>query len=285
MEYILQLKNVNKSYRKTSFHLNHISFSIPYGAIVGFIGENGAGKTTTMGTIIGTLQKDSGSVQLFGEEVEQKNVALKEQIGVVFDEMNFAGKLSVKQLNKVFKRIYHVWNEQMFFSYVKRFSLPLDEAVEGFSRGMSMKLSLAVALSHDARLLLLDEATAGLDPVAREDIIEELSTVVEDGTHSILLSSHITSDLEAIADELIFIKEGEIVLQASTKDVQETFGIIHCTEDELQHLRPETIICTRKRHDLLEVLVTDTEKVPSTMNIINHTLDDISVMLMKGDLH
>lgn len=265
--------------------MNNLSFSIPYGAIVGFIGENGAGKTTTMGTIIGTLRKDSGSVQLFGEELEQNNVSLKEHIGVVFDEMNFAGKLSVKQLNKVFQRIYRAWNEQMFFSYVKRFSLPRNEAVEGFSRGMSMKLSLAVALSHDARLLLLDEATAGLDPVAREDIIEELSTVVEDGKHSILLSSHITSDLDAIADELIFIKKGEIMLQASTRDVHEEFGIIRCTENELQHLRPETIICTRKKHDLLEVLVKDTEKVPSTMNLINHTLDDISVMLMKGDLH
>lgn len=280
---ILALENVKKAYRKTSFHLNNVSFAIPYGAIVGFIGENGAGKTTTMGTIIGTLQKDSGSVKLFGEEVDQNNTTLKEQIGVVFDEMNFSGKLDVKQLNQVFKRMYQAWDEPLFFDYIGRFSLPFDEKVEGFSRGMSMKLSLAVALSHDAKLLLLDEATAGLDPVAREEIIEELQTIVEDGNRSILLSSHITSDIEAIADELIFIKHGEIVLQVSSQDVKENYGMIRCTEDEMKILHKEIVVCTRKKNGLLEVIVNNKEKVPSTLGFTPHTLDDITVLLMKGD--
>lgn len=285
MEYILQLKNINKSYLNSQFQLKNVSFSIPYGSIVGFIGENGAGKTTTMGTIIGTLKQDSGSVKLFGEDIKSHNRALKEHIGVVFDQMNFSEKLDVRQLNQVFKRMYKMWDEELFFDYMDRFSLPLEEMIGGFSRGMSMKLSLAVALSHDAKLLLLDEATAGLDPIARDEIIAVLSKVVQDEKRSILLSSHITSDIESIADELIFIKNGKIILQASAGYVRESYAVVTCNEEEINGLNKDIILCTRKKDRLIEVLVTDKGKVPSSIPIISNTLNAITIMIMKGDFY
>lgn len=285
MEHILEVKNVSKTYPNSQFQLKDLSFSIPYGSIVGFLGENGAGKTTTMGTMIGTLKKDSGSVKLFGKEISDQTLSVKEHIGVVFDQMNFSGKLNVKQLNRVFKGIYKAWKEQLFFAYIEQFSLPLHENIEGFSRGMSMKLSLAVALSHDAKFLLLDEATAGLDPVAREEMIEVLAGIVADGKRSILLSSHITSDIESIADELIFIKQGEIILQASARDVRENYAIVACNEEELNALNKDIIVCLRKKDELTEVLVTDKEKIPSSLPMKSNTLEAITVMIMKGDYY
>ena len=283
MKSILELKDINKTYPNAAFQLRNISFSIPYGSIVGFIGENGAGKTTTMGTIIGTLKKDSGMIHVFGENVEENEMAIKEQIGVVFDEINFSSHLNAIQLSKVLRNVYKAWDEETYFHYLNLFSLPVQEKIEGFSRGMSMKLSMAVALSHDAKLLILDEATAGLDPVAREEMIEIFENYVKDGQRAILLSSHITSDIEKIANELIFIKKGEILLHVNKEDMMNHYAIVTCDEEQFNQLDEQGIVSYLRKNDQMEVLVTDKQIVPHSVPMKTGSLNDIALLLMKRE--
>ncbi len=283
MESILELKDVNKSYPNATFQLKDISFSIPYGSIVGFIGENGAGKTTTMGTIIGILKKDRGTIRVFGENVEGNEMAIKEHIGVVFDEMNFSRQLNATQLSKVLRNVYKAWDEETYFYYINLFSLPKREKIEGFSRGMSMKLSIAVALSHDAKLLILDEATAGLDPVAREEMIEIFESYVTDEQQSILLSSHITSDIEKIADELIFIKKGEILLHVNKEDMMHHYAIVTCDVEQFNQLDEQVIVSYLTKVDQMEVLVSDKWYIPRSVPMKTGSLNDMTLLLMKGE--
>ena len=285
MESILELKDVNKAYPNAKFQLKDVSFSIPYGSIVGFIGENGAGKTTTMGTIIGTLKKDSGTIRVFGENIEENRIAIKEEIGVVFDEINFSDHLNITQLSNVLRNVYKNWDEETYFHYLNLFSLPKQEKIEGFSRGMSMKLSIAVALSHDAKLLILDEATAGLDPVAREEMIEIFENYVKNGQHAILLSSHITSDIEKIANELIFIKKGEIILHVNKEDMMDHYAIVTCDKEQFNQLDKQVIISYLEKVDHMEVLLADKQHVPPSVSLKVGTLDDITLLLMKGEHH
>lgn len=285
MESILELKNVNKTYPHAGFQLKDVSFSIPYGSIVGFIGENGAGKTTTMGTIIGTLKKDHGTIRMFGENIEGNEMAIKEHIGVVFDEMNFSRHLNVTQLSNVLKNVYKSWDEETYFYYIDLFTLPKQEKIEGFSRGMSMKLSIAVALSHDAQLLILDEATAGLDPVAREEMIEIFKNYVTNEQRAILLSSHITSDIEKIADELIFIKNGEILLHINKEVMVEHYSVITCNEEQFCQLDEQVIVSYLRRADQIEVLISDKQLIPRSVHMKTGTLDDMTLLLMKGEYY
>lgn len=285
MENIVELKDVNKAYPNTGFQLKEVSFSIPYGSIVGFIGENGAGKTTTMGTIIGTLKKDSGTISVFGRNIEENEMAIKEQIGVVFDEINFSHHLNATQLSKVLRDVYKAWDEEIYFYYIDLFSLPKREKIEGFSRGMSMKLSIAVALSHDAKLLILDEATAGLDPVAREEMIEIFESYVKDGHRAILLSSHITSDIEEIADELIFIKKGEILLHVNKEDMMHHYAIVICDEEQFNQLDERVIVSYLTKADQMEVLVSDKQHIPRSVPMKTGSLNDITLLLMRGEHH
>lgn len=282
MQSILELEGVNKAYPGTDFKLKDVTFSIQSGSIVGFIGENGAGKTTTMGTILGTLKKDSGSIRLFGENITANKVAQKEEIGAVFDAMNFSGNLNVMQLANVMGHIYKQWDVENFLHYVNLFSLPVKENIQGFSRGMSMKLSIAVALSHDAKLLILDEATAGLDPVAREEVLELLLDYVQEQERAIFLSSHITSDIEKIADELIFIKKGTIILHVTKNELLEKYVIVVCKPSEYEQINEQSVVTYRKQGEVMEVLVSDKGNLPSSMQTKDASVDDISLLLMKG---
>jgi len=282
---ILQLKNVTKTYPNARFQLKDVSFSIPYGSIVGFIGENGAGKTTTMGTIIGTLKKDQGTIHVFGQNLAENELEIKERIGVVFDEMNFSHHLNALQLSSVFRNVYKKWDEEKYLQYLQLFSLPKRENVGGFSRGMSMKLSIAVALSHDANLLILDEATAGLDPVAREEMIEIFENYVKDGQRTILLSSHITSDIEKIANELIFIKNGEILLHINKETMMEHYAIITCDEEQFNQFDKRVIVSYLKKADKMEVLISNKQSIPCSVQLKTGTLDEMTLLLMKGEQH
>lgn len=283
MENILELKDVCKTYPNSDFKLDDITFSVPTGSIVGFIGENGAGKTTTMGTVLGTLKKDSGSIKLFGKNITANDIAQKEKVGAVFDAMNFSENLNVKQLANVMRHIYKQWDEERFFQYVRQFSLPVKTNIQGFSRGMSMKLSIAVALSHDAKLLMLDEATAGLDPVAREEILDLLLEYVSNGERAIFLSSHITSDIEKIADELIFIKKGRIMLRVHRNELLQKYAIIVCKPNEYKHIDHQSIVVYRQKGDVMEVLVSNKHNLPSSMKTIPVSIDDVSLLIMKGE--
>ncbi|TSB47900.1 ABC transporter ATP-binding protein [Alkalicoccobacillus porphyridii] len=283
MAAILEVDQLQKTYADSNFGLKDISFAIPYGSIVGFIGENGAGKSTTMGSILGTLHKDSGTIRIFGKEMDAKDVHIKEDIGAVFDTVKLPGGLTVKKLERVFQQLYSNWNKETYSNLIQLFSLPKDKKISGFSRGMSMKLSVAVALSHEAKLLILDEATAGLDPGGREDMLKVLREFVKGQERSILLSSHITSDIEQIADRLIFIKSGEILLQETKEEILNHYGIVQCDPVEYQNIPSEIRLATRGNEVFFDVLVSDREKLPSSLQSKRFSIDDVTLLLMRGE--
>ncbi|QQK75320.1 ABC transporter ATP-binding protein [Salicibibacter cibarius] len=283
MSAILEVDELSKRYADSEFALQDVSFSIPYGSIVGFIGENGAGKSTTMGSILGTLHKDGGSVHLFGEEMDPDNRNMKENIGVVFDDMKLPGDLTIAKLGNVFNNIYQQWNQETFNHYVDFFSLPHQKKISGFSRGMSMKLSVAVALSHNAKLLILDEATAGLDPSGRGELLEVLRAFGKDRERGILLSSHITSDIEKIADDLIFIKDGKILLNVQKKILMKHYAILQCEQSEFKQIDPSLIITHKSNGAMIDVLISNREQAPSEIKKKDFSIDDISLLLMRGE--
>ena len=224
MNNALKISGLTKTYK--DFMLDHVSFAVPCGSIVGLIGENGAGKSTTINAALGLIQKESGVVSIL--ERESLDQDIKEQIGVVFDGSNYPEILSPRKLNRVMKNIYQSWDEQTYISLLQQFSLPPDKHIKQFSKGMKMKLAISAALSHHSKLLILDEATSGLDPVVRDDILDMLLDFVQDEEHSILVSSHITSDLEKIADYIVFIHAGKVIFSRPKDELIEQYGILKC---------------------------------------------------------
>lgn len=210
MSNVLEIKNLTKYY--DGFTLDNISLALPQGSIMGFIGENGAGKSTTIKLILNVIHRDRGEVKIFGRDNLIYDSELKQSVGVVYDESNFPESMTPKNINVILCRIYRNWDQQAFFRYLDQFALPADKELKTFSRGMKMKLSIAVALSHQAKLLILDEPTSGLDPVVRDEILDIFLDFIQNEEHSIFLSTHITSDIEKIADYIAFIHQGKIVL-------------------------------------------------------------------------
>lgn len=253
--YVIELKNVKKDYG--DFVLDNISFSVPTGSVCGFIGQNGAGKTTTIQIILDALKRDGGEVYVFGKNIDEGMAELKEDIGVVFDEMGFHDFLTPKQINTVMKNIYKNWDEDAFFGYLKKFSLPAKKECGKFSRGMRMKLQIATAMSHKAKLLIMDEPTSGLDPIVRNEIIQIFREFVIDEEHSILLSSHITSDLEKIADEVVFIDAGKVILSGNKDEIIENHGILRCRKDDVGKISRSLIVDTDVSSMGAEILVND----------------------------
>lgn len=282
---ILEVENLSKKYAKSDFELKNISIAVPYGTIMGFIGKNGAGKTTTISAILNTIHKDNGTVKMFGQEISDKNLAVREDIGVVFDAVNFSENLTASRLCKVMGGIYKQWHNEEFFSLLKQFSLPTDKKIKTFSRGMTMKLAIAAALSHRPKLLILDEATSGLDPIVRDEILDVFLDFVKDDEHSILLSSHITTDLEKIADYITFIHEGEIILTERKDDLLYNYGIIRCKSEQFSQIDKADMISCLKKDYQTDVLVKDKNAMERKYNrmIIDHTtIDEIMILLVKG---
>ena len=251
------VSGLTKTYQ--DFVLDHVSFTVPYGSIVGLIGENGAGKSTTINAALGLIQKEDGIVSILDREELGGDV--KEQIGVVFDGSNYPEILSPRKLNWVMKNIYRTWDEQEYLRLLKQFSLPFDKQIRQFSKGMKMKLAISVAFSHHSRMLILDEATSGLDPVVRDDILDMLLDFVQDEGHSILVSSHITSDLEKIADYIVFIHEGKVVFEKPKDELTRRYGIIKCGAVQFGELDRSDIISYRKMDYEWQILVSDRERM------------------------
>ena len=285
MKDILVLKNVNKTYKKSGFSIRNLSFSLPTGSILGFVGENGAGKSTTMNCILNVLKKDSGKIEIFGKEMTDEDTEIRENIGVVYDSNNFPEYLTAEQLGAIFEKTYQQWDAAQYQEYLKRFRLPVKQKIKTYSRGMSMKHALAVALSHNSKLLILDEATSGLDPIMREEILEVLLDFVKDENHSILLSSHITGDLEKIADYIVFIHNGEIILNKTKDELIYQYGVMRCSESDFANVLPEDRISYLKREYQIDVLVSDRkamEKKYKNQIIDSVSLDEIMLLLVKG---
>ena len=276
------VSGLTKTYQ--DFVLDHVSFTVPNGSIVGLIGENGAGKSTTINAALGLIQKEDGVVSILDRE--ELDGDIKEQIGVVFDGSNYPEILSPRKLNRVMKNIYRTWDEQVYFGLLKQFSLPSDKQIKQFSKGMKMKLAISVAFSHHSRMLILDEATSGLDPVVRDDILDMLLDFVQDEEHSILVSSHITSDLEKIADYIVFIHEGKVVFEKPKDELTEQYGIIKCGAAQFDALDKSDIIAYRKMDHEWQILVSDRDrmqkKYPKAL-VVPATIDEIMLLYVKGE--
>ncbi len=286
MENILELENISKSFPKSNFLLDKLSFSLPYGTILGFVGENGAGKTTTIGCILNTVIKDSGTVRLFGQEMQDRDTTLREKIGVVYDGDNFPGFWTAKQLSQVMRGFYRHWDNTLFQKYLTDFGLPEKQQIKHFSRGMTMKLAIAAALSHHPQLLVLDEATSGLDPVVRDEMLDVFLDFVQEENHSILLSSHITSDLEKVADYIAFIHNGRLVLTASKDDLIYHYAVLRCKESQFQAIDRADMIAFRKRDFQIDVLVPDGKEARKKYKdiVADHvSIDEIMLLLVKGE--
>ena len=249
---------------------------------MGFIGENGAGKSTTIHILLDLIRADSGEVLLYGKPHTSVFPVLKEEIGVVLDETCFPEMMNLTDINSVMQSAFRNWSEDTFFGYVKRFRLPEKKKVKDYSRGMKMKLSIAVALSHGARLLILDEATSGLDPVVRDELLDLFFEFVQDERHTIFISSHITSDLEKICDYVTFLHRGHVLLSEEKDVLLERLGILKCTREQLRELDEAAVLGVRESSFGVEALV-ERESVPAGLLIEHASLDDILVFLIKGE--
>lgn len=283
MDAILQVENLTKQY--SDFTLDHVSFSVPKGTIMGLIGENGAGKSTTINAILDLIKKDDGTVTFWGQDLASSK-QLKEDIGVVFDGINFYETLTTAKVGRISSSAYQQWDEPLYRDYLKRFQLPFDKEIKTLSKGMKMKLSIAVALSHKPKLLILDEATSGLDPVMRDDILDVFLEFVQDENHSILMSSHITTDLEKVADYITFIHQGKVLFCKTKDELRYSYGIIRCGAAIFDKIDKSEILAYRKDDYQWNVLVADKEKARrkyKTAVVDDATIDDILLLYVKGD--
>ena len=285
MENIIEIKNLKKKY-DDKFELGKIDMEIPKGVIVGLIGENGAGKTTLIKAMLNIIKADNGEIKIFGKDYKKEEKNIKQDIGVVLDNMFFPELLNAKDINSIMKNIYENWDSKLYFSYLKEFNLEENKPLKSMSKGMRKKLEIVTAISHKPELLILDEPTSGLDPVARSEVLEIFQKFIEDEKHSIILSTHITSDLEHIADEIIFIDKGKKVLQKSRDEIIDNYGILKCDIDYFSNIAKKDIITYKKTKYAYEILVDDKEKTskkyPSCV-IDKITLEDLMVLVIKGE--
>lgn len=277
----IEIQNLSKDYK--GFKLDNISLTLPSGCIMGLVGENGAGKSTTIKLILDMIKKSGGEIRLLGKKY---TACSKEDIGVVLEENGLPESFNAKEIHSVFKNIYRQWDENTFYSYLNRFHIPMNKKIKTFSKGMKMKLYIAVALSHNAKLLILDEATSGLDPVVRDDVLNMIQDFVADHKHSVLLSSHITSDLEKIADTIVFIHQGKIVFCEAKNVLKSQYGIIKCRQTQFAEIDPADILYYRKQSAEWEMLITDRDAIQKKypgLQINPATIDEIMLICVKGE--
>ena len=285
MENIIEIKNLKKKY-DDKFELGEIDIKIPKGIIVGLIGENGAGKTTLIKSMLNIIKIDSGEIKIFGKDYKKEEKEIKEDIGIVLDNMFFPELLNAKDINNTMKDVYKNWDSELYFSYLKEFDLPDNKPLKSMSKGMRKKLEIVAAISHKPKLLILDEPTSGLDPVVRSEVLEIFQKFIEDEEHSILLSTHITSDLEHIADEIIFIDKGKKVLQKSRDEIIDNYGILKCDIDYFSNIDKKDIIAYKKTKYAYEILVNDKKQASKKYHscvIDKITLEDLMVLVIKGE--
>lgn len=281
MDNNILVQNLCKQFE--GFSLDNVSFKVPKGRIVGFIGENGAGKSTTINLILNELNKDSGQIQVFG--IDHTIPTVKENIGVVFDECNFHDVFTAADIEKILKRVYKTWDSNLFSQYLKKFKIPTKKTIGTFSKGMKMKLSIICAMAHRPKLLILDEATTGLDPVVRDEVLDLFWEFIQDEDCSIFFSSHITSDIQKIADYVILIHQGKIIFEEQKDNLVYNYGVEKCGKEKFAQFSSDDYIIHRTTNMSVECLVHDKEEFKQKYkNIIvdNATLEDIMLFYVKG---
>ena len=284
MKKMIEIKNLKKKY-DNQFQLGEINLDIPSGCIVGLIGENGAGKTTLIKSMLNIIKIDSGDIRIFDKDIIKQEEEIKEDIGAVLDNMFFPEILTANDINSVMRDIYKNWDSDLFYRYLSDFNLPDNKKIKTLSKGMRKKLEIAVALAHHPKLLILDEPTSGLDPVIRNDILDIFLDFIQDENHSILLSTHITSDLEHVADKIIFIDKGKVVLNEDRDELLDNYGILKCDIDKFDDISKEDIIRYKKNKYNYDVLVENRNKMSKKYKdciIDKITLEDLMVLIIKG---
>ena len=275
---VLEIKNLIKSY--PGFTLDNLNLTLPSGCIMGLIGENGAGKSTTIKLILDMIHKDSGSIIILGKDNTDSIELTKEDIGVVMDEVGIPECLTVKQVGNVMKNTFRNWDDAEYARLAQKLALPDKKQFKEFSRGMKMKLGIAIALSHKAKLLILDEATSGLDPVVRDEVVEMFSDFTRDENHSILISSHIVSDLEKLCDYVAFLHKGKLLLCEEKDQLLAEYGLIHCTAEEIQNLPAEAIKYKKENPYGIEAMVLRSA-VPANFNVSPISIEELFVFMVK----
>ena len=284
MSNIIEIKNLVKKY-DDKFKLGSINLDIPSGIIVGLIGENGAGKTTLIKSILNILKIDEGNIKIFNKDFNKEENNIKEDIGVVLDNMFFPEILTPNDINIIMKDIYKKWDEELFKKYLNDFGLNLNKQIKTMSKGMRKKLEIATSLSHHPKLLILDEPTSGLDPVVRNEVLDIFLDFIQDEEHTILLSTHITSDLEHIADKIIFINKGKILLDKNRDDLLDNYGILKCDINSFNTISKEDIIVYKKNKYNYEILVDSISKIKKKYKnfiVDKITLEELMVLMIKG---
>ena len=277
---VIELNNVLKKYK--GFELNDINFSLPSGCIMGLIGENGAGKTTIIQLILDMIDRDGGEIKIFDKDIHDISNTIMEDIGVVFDELSLPNDMTALQINSIMKNVYRNWDEDKYKEYLERFDVDTHKKLKRLSRGNKMKVSIAVALSHNPKLLILDEATGGLDPVARDDIIDIFMEFTRNENHSILMSSHIVSDLEKACDYVAFLHKGRLIMCDEKDNLKDKYRIIKCSKDELGTI-PENAIIGKKVSNYGVSAMVEASNVPEGMITENITLEDLFIYFVREE--
>ncbi len=280
----IEIKKLKKSYK--DFLLDNVNINVPSGIIVGLIGENGAGKTTLIKSILGIVKSEYEVLKIFDKDYKKNESEIKENIGIVLDNAFFPELLTPNDINSSMKNIYKSWDENLFNTYIRDFKLKNNKPIKNLSKGMRKKLEIITALSHHPKLLILDEPTSGLDPVVRSEVLDLFLKFVKDDEHTILLSTHITTDLEHVADQIIFIDNGKILLDKPKDDIIDNYGILKCDHKDFDLIDKNDIVTYKKNKYGCEVLIGDKNKIKKKYKdfvIDNITLEDLMILMIKGE--
>lgn len=284
MANVIEIRNLNKRYK--DFWLKNISLSVPAGSVMGLIGENGAGKSTLIESILNMTECEYEEMMVFGKDIREYEKEIKEDIAVIFDNTHYNLNFSSVFIGKMLEKVYQRWDMNLYYEYLEQFGIPKKKKLKEFSRGMKMKLEFAIAFSHDAKLLILDEATSGLDPVFRDEMLEILRAYTEEENHTILISSHITSDLDKIADYIAYIHDGELLFVKNYDEVHENYGILNCNREMLEALDPDDVIAYRKETYSYKVMVKnrfEIQKNIKDLEIERASIEDVMLYYAKGE--
>lgn len=280
----IEIKNLNKQYK--DFCLKNISLEVPEGSVLGIVGENGAGKSTLIASVLNMAECEYEEMKIFGKDIREHEKEIKEDIAVIFDNSCYNLEFTPAFIGKMLARVYQKWNKDLYEEYLERFHLSKKKKLKEFSRGMKMKLEFAIAFSHDAKLLILDEATSGLDPVFREEMLDILRAYTEEEDHTILMSSHITSDLDKIADYIAYLHEGELLFVKTYDDIHENYGILNCNREMLEALAPDDVVAYRKEAYSYKIMVKNRVEIQKSikgLEIERASIEDVMLFYAKGE--
>ena len=280
MDYLLNVKDLNKSYKDSEFTLSGLNLTIRPGEVVGLVGKNGSGKSTLINTLVGNRFPSSGEIEFFDQKATSQNDQYKEYLGVVFDDLRVPHKLDIKHIDKAFSHIYQTWDSDKFNKLIQQFELPNNRQVKDFSRGMKMKVAISMALAHDSRLLILDEATAGMDVSGREEVLDILDDYIGE-ENGIMISSHISEDIEAIATKLVFMRDGRIILTEEKEKLLQQYGIVRQPVEEF-NVPNQVLVASREYRGERISLVDDYTQVEGAESL--NSIDDATKILMRGEI-